>query len=128
MVVSYASPTHGRPEHGVSLLPDPGASSHYLELSMFAVVFARGNTRPAEAGVLSSGYAGRDLTLVGKAPTAAEAAFVRQLAGDLVVHQDTLQIVTDPAWLWPWERSNPEAFASKMFLSAGGTLPPRSAP
>lgn len=42
-----------------------------------------------------------------------EAKAARQVAGDLVVHRRTGKVVNDTAWLWDWEKSNPNCYAQK---------------
>jgi hypothetical protein len=62
-----------------------------------------------------------DHTVVAKyITTLSRAAELRMVSGDLVVHADTGEIVTDPSWLFPWESEEFErgepSYAGKAIL------------
>ena len=42
-----------------------------------------------------------------------QAKKARQASGDLVVHTKTNRVVTNPFWLWDWEKKDPKSYASK---------------
>lgn len=46
-------------------------------------------------------------------PTLEHAAQARVASGDLVVDAETGKIVTDPSWLWDWEKKEPRSWARR---------------
>lgn len=61
-----------------------------------------------------------DYSVVGTAKTIEEAAKLRQVSGDLVVHADTHEIVIDgfqfpwpSLWLFPWEQIDYDCYARR---------------
>jgi hypothetical protein len=55
----------------------------------------------------------KDYSKVGEASTLEEAKNFRAVSGDLVVHRDTHKVVKDSAWLWDWERADPQCYAQR---------------
>lgn len=49
-------------------------------------------------------------------PTLIEAEKLRWACGDIVVHSGTDHVVTDTAWLWPWEKEDPKSYAHRKIL------------
>lgn len=37
----------------------------------------------------------------------------RQQSGDLVIFSGTDEVVKNPAWLWDWEKANPNSYARR---------------
>ena len=51
--------------------------------------------------------------------TLAEARAARKVAGDIVVHHGTLDVVVNPQWLWDWERESQNNYAKNKMIAAG---------
>lgn len=47
----------------------------------------------------------------------------RYVSGDLVVDSDTLEVVKDPAWLFPWESKDPNCYAQRAIACSPIGLP-----
>lgn len=47
-------------------------------------------------------------------PTLLGAFLARRRAGDVVVYEGTSKVVPTEMWLWNWERSAPESYASRL--------------
>ena len=45
--------------------------------------------------------------------TLEKAKAARVVSGDLVVHWSSGRVVTDPAWLWDWEKADPNCYAQR---------------
>lgn len=54
-----------------------------------------------------------DYQLCGKADSLDEISALRKVSGDLVVYAGTTNVVTDPFWLFPWEKKDSESYARK---------------
>jgi hypothetical protein len=50
--------------------------------------------------------------------TLEEAEKLRVVSGDLVVWADTHEVVKDPAWLFDWERKDPNSYAMRAMRAA----------
>lgn len=53
-----------------------------------------------------------DYTPAGFANNLLNAMLLRRVSGDLVVDVQTQRIVTDPVWLWPWEKKYRRSYAA----------------
>ncbi len=54
-----------------------------------------------------------DYAYIGGADTLEGAQDRRGVSGDLVVHGETHRVVTDPSWLFPWERAESRCYAQQ---------------
>ncbi len=70
------------------------------EWSKYKVIFRKDYNNPDE------------FTFIAAADTLTEASSLRQVAGDLVVNCFN-EIVTDPSWLFDWEKENPDCWARR---------------
>ena len=76
---------------------------------MFKVIYFRGFTLSDLSHAIKYG----DVSLVGTSCTLDGAKNLRKFSGDVVVDATTNQLVTDPAWLWGWEKAQ-LSFAGKL--------------
>lgn len=53
-----------------------------------------------------------DYVLIGNADSKEEIAAIRKTSGDLVINSSG-EIVTDPFWLFDWEKKDPNCYAQK---------------
>jgi hypothetical protein len=64
--------------------------------------------------IFRNDYRRTQFTVVAKGVPSLEAAqAARLVAGDLVVHAGTQDIVVDERWLWPWEKTSPVSYARR---------------
>ncbi len=76
---------------------------------MFAVIF------PRDIDTIEKGdyvLCAKNLTSIG------EAQSKRKVSGDLVVFQETMEIVPFDNWLFEWEKKNPSCYAQRAIEMA----------
>ena len=62
-----------------------------------------------------------DFVLVAKGLSSLEKALdERVVAGDLVVDETTHDVVTNPSWLFDWERTDPNCYAQRAIRHQAG--------